>query len=311
MDALDAKGKQKATDDGLFTERLEMLFEQCLGNLRTFADREGRPFEEVRRRMAELHCKFLFGGAISQPPVDDHKERIRRVLENVSQELQSLETLAGIQSFFLVVNPHDPDDQGFLGGTIVGREFWRGHRGCGAPGAEAFKAQSMRVIPQLPSTISAHTVPTTVQSTASRKKGPAREVKNELYAGIRNALRAVSGVRNAEMKWTNHSKLVVYRVRINGWPDSVPVQNPSMLSSTQNKLLLDLLRDGKLYFSRSEDASAPETDAKVDEVLTERDGEDSMFEDWLSEGTDCASYQASYGQVPTVCKRLRKLCVRH
>ena len=41
----------------------------------------------------------------------------------MSQELESLETLAGVQSFFLVVNPHDPDDQGFLGGTVVGREF--------------------------------------------------------------------------------------------------------------------------------------------------------------------------------------------
>lgn len=47
MDTLGTKGKEKASDDGLFTERLEMLFDQCLANLRTFAYREGRPFEEV------------------------------------------------------------------------------------------------------------------------------------------------------------------------------------------------------------------------------------------------------------------------
>ncbi|PIL35579.1 hypothetical protein GSI_02307 [Ganoderma sinense ZZ0214-1] len=291
MDALDTKGKEKATDDALFTERLEMLFEQCLGNLRSFADREGRPFEEVRRRMAELHCKFLFGGILSQPSVDDHRERVRSVLEKVSREFESLETLAGVQSFFLVVNPHDSDDQGFLGGTVAGREFWRGHRGCGAPGAEAFKAQCMRITTQRPTAVPVQAILPTVQNTAPRKAPPAREIKNELYAGIRHALRTVSGVRKAEMKWTNHAKLVVYKVRINGWPDNIPVQNPSVLSSTQNKLLLELLREGKLYFSRLEDGSASETNAK-DEVSSEREGEDAIFEDWLSEGTEGAGYEA-------------------
>ena len=113
------------------------------------------------------------------------------VLENVSQEFESLETLAGVQSFFLVVNPHDPDDQGFLGGTVVGREFWRGHRGCGAPGAEAFKAQCTRVATQRSTTVHVQTIPPTVQNPASRKVPPARELKNELYAGIRHALRLV------------------------------------------------------------------------------------------------------------------------
>ncbi len=251
------------------------------------------------------------------------------MLGNVSQELESLETLAGIQSFFLVVNPHDLDDPGFLGGTVVGREFWRGHRGCGAPGAEAFKAQCMRVATQRPHIVSAPTIPPIVQNTASRKTVPAREVKNELYAGIRHALRSVplrpeyitytdrlylrtvSGVRKAEMKWTNHTKLSVYRVRINGWPDSIPVQNPSILTSTQNKLLLELLRDGKLYFSRLEDALAPETNTKADEVSSERDGEDAIFEDWLSEGIEGASYQASSSQISTVCKRPLRLCVQY
>lgn len=246
------------------------------------------------------------------------------MLENVSQELESLETLAGIQSFFLVVNPHDPDDQGFLGGTIVGREFWRGHRSCGAPGAEAFKTHCMRVTTRHPNTLSGYTIPPTVQNTTSPKTSSAREVKNELYAGLRHALRlappklgdiprtydlylrTVSGVRKAEMKWTNHAKLAVYKVHINGWPESVPTQNPSVLSATQNKLLLELLREGKLYFSRLEDASTPETNAKADEGSSERDGEDAIFEDWLSEGTDAAGYQANSGRVLTVRERPRR-----
>ena len=45
---LNDKGKEKATDDGFFMERLEMLYEQSLGDLRSFAEREGRSYEEVR-----------------------------------------------------------------------------------------------------------------------------------------------------------------------------------------------------------------------------------------------------------------------
>ena len=110
------------------------------------------------------------------------------------------------------------------------------------------------------------------------------------------------------MKWSNHSKLAVYKFQINGWPNGVPVQNPSVLTSMQNKLLLELLREGKLYFSRLDDVSVPEAAAK-DEVSSERDGEDAIFEDWLSEGTEgAAGYQASSGHVPTVRKRSHKLC---
>ena len=115
---------------------------------------------------------------------------VHQVLQSVSQELESLEKLTGAQSFFLVVNPYDQEDQGFLGGTVVGREFWRGYRGCGAPGAEAFKAHCVRTIPQFAiATTLGTTAHTTVPSATSRKKGPARELKTELYARIRNALR--------------------------------------------------------------------------------------------------------------------------
>lgn len=37
---------------------------------------------QVRRRMAELHCNFLFGGIPSQPSVDDGKERSTSSLDS-------------------------------------------------------------------------------------------------------------------------------------------------------------------------------------------------------------------------------------
>lgn len=54
MESFGTKGKEKATDDALFLERLEMLFEQSLVDIRAFAERECRAFDEVcgiRRRL--------------------------------------------------------------------------------------------------------------------------------------------------------------------------------------------------------------------------------------------------------------------
>jgi hypothetical protein len=62
--------------------------------------------------------------------------------------------------------------------------------------------------------------------------------------------RTTSGVRNAEMKWTNHSNLSVYGVRLEGWPTSIPMQNPSTLSTGQNRELRDALLCGTLKFCR-------------------------------------------------------------
>ena len=164
--------------------------------------------------MAELHCKALFDGSGLQMSVADRKELgmypalamctpleqhviVNRVLQNVSQQLESLEALSGMQSFFLVVNPNDHDDNGFLGGTTFGREFWRGHRGCGAAGAELFKAKCIRSTQSLCSPHPGAVLHPTLQpvplvpGTSSRKKGPARELKTELYGAVRDALRCV------------------------------------------------------------------------------------------------------------------------
>ncbi len=62
--------------------------------------------------------------------------------------------------------------------------------------------------------------------------------------------RSTSGIRNAEMKWTNHGNLSVYGVRLEGWPANIPMQNPSTLSTSQNRELRDALAKGTLRFSR-------------------------------------------------------------
>ncbi|KAI0787666.1 hypothetical protein C8Q74DRAFT_1253160 [Fomes fomentarius] len=302
MDASIVKGQEKTADDGLFMERLDMLYEQSLGDLRAFAEREGRAYHEVKRRMAELHCRSLFVGATTQHASStlERKQLIDRVLRIVSQQLESLENVAGLQSFFLVVNPNDLRDEGFLGGTITGREFWRGHRGCGAAGVEAFKARCVRSQVNAPRQVmtagSSHLPPTPQlhpYSDVPRKKSQAREVKAELYGAMRDALRVTSGIRNAEMKWTNHSNLDVYGVRIVGWPDDVPQQNPSTLSVAQNRLILELLNGGKLHFVHMDGTTTAEASHGVEEV-PQRD-EDMMFADsidysWVSEGSDGNSF---------------------
>jgi hypothetical protein len=63
--------------------------------------------------------------------------------------------------------------------------------------------------------------------------------------------RTASGIRNAEMKWTNPERLDVYGVRLVGWPPSIPAQNPSSLKLSQNKELLECLQNGTMRFEKS------------------------------------------------------------
>lgn len=122
---------------------------------------------------------------------------VANTLRAVSTALESLQAIAGHQSFLLVVNPYDEKDAGFLGGTILGREFWRGHRGCGAAGAQAFKIYCQTAATRtqertsstqsyLSSTFSAHVPPPTTNPT---KRETASGIKAEVYASVRNAIR--------------------------------------------------------------------------------------------------------------------------
>lgn len=63
------------------------------------------------------------------------------------------------------------------------------------------------------------------------------------------------------MKWTNHSNLSVYGVRLEGWPPVIPMQNPSTLSASQNRDLRDALASGTLRFSRINDGTSTPSDA--------------------------------------------------
>ena len=80
------------------------------------------------------------------------------------------------------------------------------------------------------------------------------------------------------MKWTNHSKLDVYGVKVVGWPEGVPVQNPSTLTVAQNKILLDLLAEGKLHFVRIDGSPVPDSSFAVAQNVGQKE-EDAIFED--------------------------------
>lgn len=60
--------------------------------------------------------------------------------------------------------------------------------------------------------------------------------------------RIASGVRSAEMKWTNPERLDVYGVRLVGWPEGIPYQNPSTLKVNQNKTLLEAIQRKTMKF---------------------------------------------------------------
>jgi hypothetical protein len=75
--------------------------------------------------------------------------------------------------------------------------------------------------------------------------------------------RRATGVRGAEMKWSNPDRLNVYGVRMVGWPDGVPHLNPSSLSANQNQAILDALQNGTLRFVGTAEGSST---ASVDAV---------------------------------------------
>lgn len=87
---------------------------------------------------------------------------------------------------------------------------------------------------------------------------------------IKFLLRSASGVRSAEMKWTNPERLDMYGVRLVGWPEGVPSQNPSTFKVSQNKILLEALQNGSMRFEKITSANptqagSVEEGSKVDE----------------------------------------------
>ncbi|KAK7691067.1 hypothetical protein QCA50_006170 [Cerrena zonata] len=246
------------SDDDLFLERLRTFYDKHLADLNAFASRENRSYEKVRLQVIEWHCSEVFSSQSPIPHESESRKIVTDTLRRTSDSLELLEKSAGFQSFFLVTNPKDSKDEGFLGGTLLGRDFWRNHRGCGSTGAQAFKLYCSKVIkiPVTTSPISQQMPYNTAQPpqtsgvTSSTSKSPANVVKAEVYTAFRNAIRLTSGQRNAEMKWTNHEKVSVYGVRIEGWPSHVPQKNPSALSAAQNKEILQGIQSGAIHFAR-------------------------------------------------------------
>ncbi|KXN84746.1 hypothetical protein AN958_12173 [Leucoagaricus sp. SymC.cos] len=232
-------------DDALFLERLDTFMQKSLNEIKAFAERESKTFDQTRRYVAEWHAKTLFS------VTTDDGCGVRNILIETSKVLESLSEVTGVQSFILAVNPHDPQDAGFLGGSLIGREFYRGIRGGGSAGASSFKAYAQK---RLPTAIQEEIVmqdASTHSSPAPSTIRSARQVKVELYESIRSQLRKVSGIRKAEMKWTNPERLNLYGVRLVGWPSDIPAANPSSLKANQNQRLLELVEHGELRFEKT------------------------------------------------------------
>ncbi|KAG6812956.1 hypothetical protein H0H92_015075 [Tricholoma furcatifolium] len=172
--------------------------------------------------------------------------------------LESLRAVTGVESFALSVNPENPSDNGFLGGTMLGRRYWRHMRGGGELGAKGFKSYCVR-------DLESYKIEEPPPANDPPKGPNSKSLKTELYDLFRKELRTVTGVPNAEMKWTNNERLDVYGVRLVGWPAGIPAANPSSLKATQNKKLLECLENGTLRFEKilgpSEEPPPPEDHA--------------------------------------------------
>jgi hypothetical protein len=74
------------------------------------------------------------------------------------------------------------------------------------------------------------------------------------------------------MKWTNPERLDAYGVRLIGWPEGVPAQNPSTFKVSQNKILLEALQNGSMRFEKIIPATLTQEEApKADEDNPQED----------------------------------------
>lgn len=80
-----------------------------------------------------------------------------------------------------------------MGGSLVGREFWRGFRGGGETGARSFKIHCTTQLRSKEECIDGTSTQTTVPSRLSIPSAPkayhAKSLKNDLYESVRSALR--------------------------------------------------------------------------------------------------------------------------
>ncbi|KAF9267724.1 hypothetical protein L218DRAFT_854863 [Marasmius fiardii PR-910] len=292
--------------DGLFLERFEAFMDKSLAELRAFSEREERPFEEMRFRFVEWHSRHLFNNFVPDTACQTALQagratQTRNILVDVSRILETLCHIWGIQSFILAVDPYLPANEGFLGGSTAGRDFWRGLRNGGEHGATSFKQKCLKDMhnttlqentSESPSNSSPPQLTSSSVVSLKQPLSTAREVKTALYDAVRNSLRSVSGIRNAEMKWTNPERLHTYGVSLVGWPPDIPAQNPSSLNLNQNKRLLEFMEAGTIRFERIIiDPSKPVT-TSVHQVPSENEG-DALFS-WALQDYSAASVSLSF-----------------
>ncbi|KAF9066638.1 hypothetical protein BDP27DRAFT_1404306 [Rhodocollybia butyracea] len=271
------------SDQPLFLERFEVFMEKSMNEIQAFSDREGRAFEQTIQDVARWHFNRLFQCQCPTSQVqpentntnrNEHRSNeIWQILVRLSTVLESLSSTLDIESFVLAIDTSSQESSitnGFLGGSIQGREFWRGLRSGGDSGARAFRemcvgasARGNQVLINADdvSDNKKETKTGSAKITARPSSAGAsgsnsnlsfsRNVKVDLYDGVRKALRQTSGVRTAEMKWTNHERLFAYGVYLAGWPSDIPTKNPSSLKTDQNKRLLELLNAGQLRFVKN------------------------------------------------------------
>ncbi|KAF8514553.1 hypothetical protein BU17DRAFT_33135, partial [Hysterangium stoloniferum] len=254
---------EKRSQDGLFMERLESFIDGQLKDIEAFANREQKPIDEA---IAIPHAKYIFSLDPSLPSADNNgpsKEQpfdptpLKSTLSRLSGMLQLLHSSAGLDSLLLVKPQPAPPEASWVGGTELGKEFWMGLKGGGVNGARAFRVKSqMRLEADLKSeeqnildgSITSQSV-STPNAHIPTAKIRSSDVKTELNAAVRQALRSASGNPSAEMRWTKPAALAeLYDVQLVGWPPEVNIQNPSNNGVRQNRILLDYIRTGKMRF---------------------------------------------------------------
>ena len=144
--------------------------------------------------LATQHARFLFArnpqafslSADNNSPSTSTAKPITSLLRAISATLEKLHEIFYIDSLLLVVSPSDTSSDGWLGGSMTGREFWRGLRGGGVSGAKAFKAKSKVAYDSLQSNESSGDGPPAVIIPAT-----AQGIKTELNRVVRQSLRFI------------------------------------------------------------------------------------------------------------------------
>lgn len=115
--------------------------------------------------------------------------KANEILLSLSDELETLHKISGRHSFILSVDPADEADDGFLGGTAVGKDFWSSFRNGGVTGARLFKRHIQKAVGgELVDVRQVH-FNDAERTLSGNRVTPAVALKNTLYNEMRAALR--------------------------------------------------------------------------------------------------------------------------